>query len=148
LATSNLPPDDHVVRHAGYNQLRRDENDTALGLDWTAFLLRPGETFLSVTWLEHFAGSAAERLTLAVAAIAKTRNVAPRSGFGVARVGAVHDTCGRFDRRLRIIHEPDDRNPAHSGIHRLPQDDRELLDALAAEAFAEFHAAASFAADA
>jgi hypothetical protein len=39
---------------------------------------------------------------------------------------------------VRVVHEPDlPKNPGHSAIRRLPRDDLNLLDALAADAFTD-----------
>jgi hypothetical protein len=55
----------------------------------------------------------------------------PRHGFGVLRVGTFVEACTKQDVKVRIIHEPTDSNPAHSAVHRYPQDNDELSAVLA-----------------
>jgi len=51
------------------------------------------------------------------------------------------DEADTFERsrgiRVRITHEPEETNPGHSAIRNLPDDNDDLLDLLAADAFAE-----------
>jgi hypothetical protein len=67
--TKKIPPDNHVVRYASWNKLRRDENDEVIGVLGEAFRMRDSDKSLSTTWLEYFGGSRNEQIVAAVRAI-------------------------------------------------------------------------------
>jgi hypothetical protein len=133
-----LPSDNHVVRYVPFGKLRRDENDNAIGVLGAAFKLRDDERYLSTTWLEYFAGSKSEQITAAIRAVRASRlNVRPKSGFAIGRVGAIAATCAEHNHSIRVLHEPVDDNKAHAAVRRMPRDDDELLELLAAESWSE-----------
>jgi hypothetical protein len=136
MATKYLPDADSVVRHINPRLLIR-ENDRVIGCFPQAFELRENEEYLSASWLEYFPGSAEERMTAVVAAVAKARTVKGSHGFATGNVRAVKDACGSFGIKIRIIHEPsdDNPNPAYTAIRRYRSDDLQLLELLATDAW-------------
>jgi len=46
-------------------------------------------------------------------------------------------TCAERGHSIRIIHEPEDDNKAHAAVRRMPRDDEELVELLAAESWCE-----------
>jgi hypothetical protein len=134
---TNLPDEDHVMRYVPWGKLRRDGDDNVLGFLGEAFKLRPNENSLSVNWLEKFDGDREERILASVRMFRRTITVGTKSAFGVGNVIKIKEVCRARGVTVRIVHEPKDDNPSHSGIRRLPRDDAILLDALAADAFAE-----------
>ncbi len=152
MSQTPIPPEHHVLRNVPNRSLFRNEDGSVQRIAHTEFQLRPGEDALSVTWIEFFAGGGCDgdwdaQLLAAARAIRRIRNVRPNSIFAWAQVDAIHAAARRRDRQIRVVHDPipdaDDRpgNPAHAGIRRLPVDDPELLDLLAAEALAQWKAA-------
>lgn len=134
---SNIPNEDHVMRHVPWGKLRRDEDDNVLGFLPQAFERRPDEDALSVSWMEYYADPAT-RTRDAVWAMRKARSVGGKSVFAVANVGRIKEVClEAAGAKVRIVHEPLDDWPSHAGIRRLPGEDLDLLDALAADAFSE-----------
>jgi hypothetical protein len=133
---TNLPDDDHVMRYVPWGKLRRDEDDNVLGFLPQAFQLRPGEEGLSVNWLEYFSNPATRRQD-SVWDMRKAMGVGAQSAFAIGDVGKIKATCLDRGVRVRIVYEPDDKQPAHSAIRRLPRDDLILLAALADDAFVE-----------
>ena len=137
-----LPDEDRVVRNVPWTKLRKDAEDNVLGFLPTAFELKPDETTstgledsLSVNWLEYFMESET-RIRDCIWAMRKARSLGPKSAFAIGRVGTVKQACLDRGFRVRIIYEPMDGNLSHAGIRRLPpNDDLQLLDALAKEAF-------------
>jgi len=144
MAITYLPPEDHVLRHVGYQRLRRDEDDNVVGCLPDAFQRRETEDALSVTWVEHFDGDRSEKLSLAIAATRKELDVRPKSGFALANVGRIQEICEFSGHKVRIIHEPTELNTAHSEIRRLPRDEIDLLELLASDAVIEVLLAAQF----
>lgn len=138
MKNQKLPPDNHVVRYVPFSKLRRDENDNAIGVHGVAFKLRDGEQFLSTTWLEYFAGPKNEQITAAIRAIrASNLDVRPKSGFAIGRVDSIAATCAARNYSIRILHEPEDDNKAHAAVRRMPRDNDEFLELLAAESWSE-----------
>jgi hypothetical protein len=135
----NLPPDHHVVRLVTYSRLRKDENNTPIGVNFDAFLRRENEDGLSVTWLEYLPGATkAERTVAAVQAIrASAMTVSAKSGFAIGNVGAISATCAERQHKIRVIHWPEDDNKAHAEIRQLPRDDLVLLERLASSTWSE-----------
>jgi hypothetical protein len=65
--------------------------------------------------------------------------VTPRSGFAVGNVGRVKDAClaDTQKHRIRIIHEPEDDNQAHTALRGWPRDNDPLLELLAEDMWSE-----------
>ena len=134
---SNLPDADHVMRYVPWTKLRRDENDNVIGFLGEAFKLRDEEQSLSLNWLGYFSGHRNEQVRQSVEMFRRIRSVGAKSAYGIANVAQIKAVCDSAGARVRVVYEPEDENPAHSGIRRLPRDDMGLLDALATQAFAE-----------
>src|SRR5579884_3967610 len=120
MTVTYLPLEDHVLRHVGHQRLIRDENDRPIGCLPHAFQLREAEEALSVTWLEHFPGKRIEKISLAIAAIREELTVKSKSGFALANVGKIMEICQTYGQKVRILHEPTEKNPGHCAIRRLP----------------------------
>jgi hypothetical protein len=134
---TNLPNEDHVMRYVPWRKLRTDEDDNVLGFLGEAFKLKPDEDSLSVNWLEYFDGDREAKIQASVKMFRSTLRVGTKSGFGVGNVGKIKEVCRSRGTSVRIVYEPRDNNQSHSGIRRLPREDTILVDALAADAFAE-----------
>jgi hypothetical protein len=132
-----LPPEDHIIRYVPFGKLRKDEDDNVLGLLAEAFRRRPGEKYLSSTWLEYFEGNREQQLCLAVQTIRSSLSVGKKSGFAIGNVQKLSLVCAERNHKIRIVHEPEDDNAAHVAVRRIPSDDEGLLELLAAEMWAE-----------
>ena len=135
----NLPDEDHVIRYVPWARLRRDEDENVLGFLPQAFQLRPEEDYLSVNWLQYYDGDRETQIRLSVWAIRNSfeKPLGAKSAFAIADVDAIKKTSEAFGNRVRVTHEPQSNNAGHSGIRQLQRDDLNLLEALAADAFAE-----------
>jgi hypothetical protein len=62
-----------------------------------------------------------------------------KSAFGKARVDTIirSGLSHSKRRRLRVLHEPEDRNRGHAAVRRYTMDDQELMELLASTAFTE-----------
>lgn len=135
---ANLPDDHQVMRYVPWTRLLKDEADNVIGFLPQAFALKPGEPSLSVNWLEYFGGDRAANIRGSVMEFRRTIPAGPRSAFGIASIKKIKDTCSdNAGVKVRVVYEPNTKNPAHSGIRHLPRDDLNLLSALAADAFSE-----------
>ena len=94
-------------------------------------MLRMGEEFLSVNWMEHF-GETDQK-----AQIAKIRehielSLAKYGLFAVLNVGKVIDQIQRFgEKRLTILHAPTQGDPSHSGVHGYQHEDLLVAELIA-----------------
>ncbi len=138
MKDQKLPAEHHVVRYVPFSKLDKDEDDNVRGILWTAFQPRAADkNELSTTWLEYFAGTRAERISGAVYALRASIDVGKKAGFALGNVGAITQTCREHKHKIRIVHDPDDDNKAHSSVKRMPENDQGLLEVLAAETWAE-----------
>jgi hypothetical protein len=135
----NLPDEDHVTRYVPWARLRKDDDDNVLGFLPQAFQLRPDEEYLSVDWLEYHDGDRDTQIRLSVWATRDSfeNPLGMKSAFAIANVGKVKEISQAAGSRVRVVHEPEPGNPAHSAIRQLQRDDLSLLEALAADAFTE-----------
>jgi hypothetical protein len=132
----SLPDEDHVMRYVSWARLRRDADDNVLGVLPEAFQLRQDEDALSVNWIEFY-GNSETRVHESVWALRKSRKAGAKSAFVIGEVGKIKATCTLHGCTVRVLHEPQDGEPAHAAIRRLPRDDLILLAALAEDAFTE-----------
>lgn len=100
-----------------------------------AFELREGEGFLSANWLEYFDGGESDALAATAFAISQSRAVRSSHAFAIGNVAAIKAACSEFDVRVRIVHEPDAGNESHAAVRRFKDDDLELLELLAQDAW-------------
>jgi hypothetical protein len=139
---TKLPTEDHVLRYVRKNRLRRDDSGNVIGVLPQAFEQRETETYLSVTWMEHFCLEYEAGLTAAAAAIRRQLAVKPHDGFTAGNVGKIIEVCESADVRARILHEEEPENTGHSAIRGIPRDHLELFELLAADAFTDTRIAA------
>jgi hypothetical protein len=140
MPTVYLDPDHHCIRYVPWARLRKDEDDTVIGVLGAAFRLRDEEEYLSATWAEFFPGDHDARVCASVRAIrASSMKVSARSGFAIGVVAAIKETClnDRKQHRIRVIHEAEDDNPAHTALRGWPKDNDELLELLAEEVWCD-----------
>jgi hypothetical protein len=113
--------------------------EKVIGVLGEAFKMRPVENTLSTTWLEYFAGARREQIAAAVRAMRASKiAIKTKSGFAIGNVGRIAAAAAARSCSIRVLHEPEDDNKAHVGVHRWPRDDMELFELLAAEAWSEF----------
>jgi hypothetical protein len=125
-----LPQSAHISRYCPRGKC--DEFGRPSG---AAFMLRSGEEYLSVDWLNLLDSSSRQ------IQIAKVRNVLSTrlavSNSAKIAVLSISSMCGYVssntsdNRKLKVIHHPFDNNLSHSGIHNLTDDDSLIADLLA-----------------
>lgn len=125
------------MRHVPLTRLRKDEDGNVIGFLGQAFALRPDENELSVNWLEYFDGTRDQKINELVKSVRVTKNVGAKSAFALGNVGKIKRTCAESGAQVRIVYDGNENNKSHSVIRRLPKDDDDLLDALAADAFTD-----------
>jgi hypothetical protein len=130
-----LPDSDHCVRYVPWARLRKDEDDSVIGVLGAAFRLRDDEDYLSATWAEFHAGATHDdRVAASVRTIrASTIDVRPKSGFAVGCVSEIKAACLADQRKhkIRVIHEGESDNPAHAALRGWPRDNDDLLNVIA-----------------
>jgi hypothetical protein len=142
MTDKKIPDDNHVLRFAASNRLQRDEFDNVIALAPHAFSLREvDDGVLSVTWIEHFGRDNVNPVHEAVRTyrLSMDNPLGRNSAFGKARVDAIIKSGFSHSkpRRLRVLHEPEDRNQGHAAVRRYTMDDHELMELLSSSAFTE-----------
>lgn len=133
----NLPDQDHVIRYVSRQRLIVD-GDNFLGFFPHAFKPRPIENnSISVNWIEFFDGDHATRIKKAIHGMRVIKNIGKTSAFGIGNVGNIKNISKKNGAVVKIVYAPNDGNPSHSLIRRLPEDNSFLLEALANDAFSE-----------
>jgi len=133
----DLPEKNHILRHVPYRKLLTDLDGNVLGILPQAFELREKERGLSVNWVEYFdLDTQEENIEEVVLSLQQSRRISPNSRFAMGNVKKVIDICAenRAD-KVKVVHDKNKSNPSHSLIIRIPRDDLDLREALAASAF-------------
>ena len=122
-----LPDEHHVVRHCRPRCVGTDDMPTP-----AAFYLRPGESYLSVNWLEYFG------LFDTHEAIGRIRESFIARDFGLGRGGKfaclkIDDMkralCQHTQTRPTVTHQPLENNCSHAGIFEWPEGE-DILEAV------------------
>lgn len=114
-----IPEDSSVVRYVGFTRIRGDL------VEGSAFSLRPGETGLSINWLDFFHGLTREDQLDQVRRLIHM-NVGARAAFAEFNVGQTRQLIGNLLPEIQFVPSPapaDERYPAdpsHSEILGLP----------------------------
>lgn len=135
-----IPDPDHVARHCKTTTASDGE------IQATAFMLREGEQSLSVNWLEELKRSdrASQIRDLQDLYARKMTRVGAGARIAILNVGTVRARVEQEspDRiAVRVLHEPEDDDPSHSGIYGIPYDDRQFVAELIAQVVLENHPA-------
>lgn len=131
MTGSPLPPEDHIARYCGYATLSEDGTVSS-----SAFRLRKNraEEYLSVQWLEFMKQSdrIAEIKEVCRLLTAGNFHLKSKAIIAVLNVG---DICENVEKKshfkIRVLHEPLDLDPSHSGIHDTIQDELMISELIA-----------------
>lgn len=138
-----IPDPDHISRYCGGATLTPSGQVSA-----ASFLLRAGDEYLSVNWLEFLQLNNRDDELQEIRRILSTKiTLGSRAKIAVLNVGEVksHVRQNSKDRRnLRISHRPDEPaekpDPSHSGIFDTMSDEQ-IVAELIAEAVLQTHSA-------
>jgi hypothetical protein len=126
------------MRHVPPARQRKDEDGNVLGFLPQAFLLKPDEPYLSAAWVEHATtGQRSTDILATIVAFKGALTCRKNDRFAVGNVGVIKATCSTFKQSVRISHEPVVGFDAHVSVRQFQSDNDQLLDLLAAEAWAE-----------
>ena len=130
-----VPDAHHVTRLCGGSHVREDGTIAA-----TAFKPRPGETYLSVNWLEFLGLSdRAAQLDDVRRVLASKRGVGASARLALLNVGQARAAVranSHDNALLSFLHEPEmepgrPQDPSHAGIYGVPADDNTIPEILA-----------------
>ena len=135
-----IPNSDHVARHCKASTAPDGE------IQATAFLLREGEEFLSVNWLEELKcpDRTSEVRALQNLYARKMTRVGAGARIAILNVGRIVtkvENDGVDKRVLRVLHEPEPDDPSHAGIFGISYDDREIVAELIVQEVLKSYAA-------
>jgi hypothetical protein len=143
---TTLEADQHFLKHFKNREIIR-EDGVAIGVFPAAFLLRPAdgqfplEKWLSGQYYEFFDGSHQERLCACCHFI--QIEMKKKDALCRLNIGDIKNAGQKRSKTLRVLHQPDEGEPAYAGLHGLPKSgemqDDELLALLAELAFIEIH---------
>lgn len=141
MTGQDIPVDDHVVRTVGKDKWDFAEDGTTVVLESGVFLPRldhpPGtgpEPYVSVDWLEHFAGSLREQLDRvrdAVAARRTSGKVGKHSRLAMAAVYDISESASKEGKTLQVRTTGDPNDLSHSGIYGLDPSDEKIAQEIA-----------------
>jgi hypothetical protein len=117
--------------------VRRDEDtDAPIGFLPQAFELKDGESYLSASWVEFFPGSLDESTAATLDEFGGVLEIRKKDLFARGVVANIKETCRAARLRIRVTHEGDDY-PSHSAVRQMQGASLQLLELLAAQAWAE-----------
>ena len=117
-----LPASDHIARLCMPKSCADGE------IQASAFILRKDELSLSVNWLEFLKCPTRESEIVAICEVYKKKfnRVPTNAKIAILNIDKtcshVHD-ASEDNRILNILHEPEEKDPSHSGIFGMNQDD-------------------------
>ena len=140
-----IPSDDSILRWVRFRSLRKDADGAVIGVLFDAFKLRPEDDgALSALWVEFFQSEAGDQHQQAIAQFAKGVTFKKNDQFAKGKVSDIRDACQAYGVQVRIVHEPDGDLECHALVRRFNDTNDDLLELLAAEAWAELHVPAAF----
>jgi len=137
MTNRHLPLSHHIARYCPGSRLTQDGE-----VSGAAFYLRPGERFVSVEWLEYLQqpdrNSEIQKVLEIFSSKLKLGSSAKIVILNVGNLCRHVRTYSMYS--IRVLHEPEDDDPAHSGIHDTVQDEM-LISELIAEKVSALHPA-------
>ena len=133
-----IPVSSTVVRYVGFGKMAKDADDNIIGPAFTAFVMRSGEDYLSVSWCQFYSGSVEEQMGCAIEDLRSSLNVKPKGCFCVAEVEKLKQDADLFSASLATFFHPMDENPSHAGIYGIGTDNRQLQDYVARKSWRRF----------
>lgn len=136
-----IPDADHVARLCGGSHIREDGT-----VGPTAFMLRKGEVYLSVNWLEFLKlPTRTAQIEEVFRVVGTKRKIGSSARLAVLNVGTIQKIGAELGQRavsIAVLHEPEEgagSDPSHSGIHGMADRDNTISEFLA-RAVTERHA--------
>lgn len=130
-----IPNEDHIARYCKPKTI--DEEGNVLPI---AFMLRKGETSLSVNWLEFLNCPDREKEINKIRKIysKKFKKVPKKAKISILNVG---DIKAKLTNKIKVIHDPTLVDSSHSGIIFLNNINIETIATLIVELVLETHSA-------
>ena len=129
MANKSLPDEDHVSRYCKPSAIDRNGRPMA-----SSFLLREGEEYLSVNWLEYLRQQDLPTALDLVRASFRTKGfgLARNGRFSVLKVGAIKAAAAEAaGRTLHLTHLPSRLDKSHAGIFGYAPEDLAIAAELA-----------------
>ena len=128
MTGDRLPNQDYISRYCSPRTLLEDGQPSA-----ASFMLRTDEEFLSVNWLEYFDLSNRQTQITQVRRVLRLTPAATAK-IAVLNIGGILNRISRNSGRvLAVLHEPEQNDPSHSGIHGYRHEDDLVADLIAEE---------------
>lgn len=142
-----IADEEHVLRFVQYSLCEKNDAGEPIGFYPQAFSLKVQpdgslEEYLSAGWVEYYEGvDHPTRVKAAIAGFGKRERpkVGANARFALGNVGRIREACRSHSQTVRISHEPLPNFESHASIRQFNSASSELLDLLAADAWAEMH---------
>jgi hypothetical protein len=133
-----LASSDNVLRHVPKRCVLRDESGN-VWIAAQAFRLREHEVALSAVWLEYYGVDLKNQLSKAKSAFNAVREIKKKDGFARGNVGKILGACLSYGIVASVVNDGDESFPSHASIFDFKDDNDQLLELLASEAWSELH---------
>lgn len=117
-----LPQSNHVSRYCAPKSAPEGEPTGA------SFIMKPEEEYLSVNWLEYF-GNIGRNAQIAQIREHINIKLAKSGLFAILNISDVVNLIK--DKSLTVLHEPENGDPSHSGIHGYDHEDLMVAELMA-----------------
>jgi|SRR6185436_8184261 len=126
-----LSPNDHVSRYCSGGRLTSTGKPSGAAF---TFNTNPPEEFLSVNWLEYFAGLTPDQQLAEIRkALEATGLTLRRTGrFALYTVQTIIDNFPSAGTAVTVLHWPEPDDPSHSGIFNVNDADKDILQEMLA----------------
>ncbi|MCK4618544.1 MAG: hypothetical protein KAT52_01225 [Desulfobacterales bacterium] len=125
-----VPNQDHISRYC--SAIHCKENGQVTG---TAFRPRQADEYLSVNWLEFFhLADQQDEIQEVRKVLSSKLTLGAKAKIAVLNVGEIINyvhTQSPDARNLKVLYEPEEDDPSHSGIHGFRYDDHLIADLIA-----------------
>lgn len=121
----HLPLHDHTARYCPRSKIFEDGTVSP-----TAFHLRSNERYVSVEWLEALnQPTRTDEIRQVVKILSTKLGLGTSAKIAITHVGTVCQHVREVSGfQIRVLHEPEPNDPAHSGIYDTAQDEMQIAE--------------------
>lgn len=138
-ARKELCKEHHVMRYVPPSKRFVDPEGRQLGPSPAGFKLRDDDKGgLSVTEIEYYGPQSPETRAKAAAAFKESlgsKKLGVNGIFAYAKIERIKIASLKYDKKIRIVHDPVPGNPGHAEIRHFTDEDLSLLDHFATDVF-------------
>lgn len=142
VARRALSDHHHVMRYVPPSKRFVSSEGDLLGPAPAGFAIRDSDKGgLSVTEVEHFGEMSARCRSIAAFAHRESldsKKISNNAIFAWSQIADAKSAGQKYNKTLRVVHDPVDGNPGHAEIRHFTDEDLDLLDHFATDVFKEY----------